>query len=143
MKKMLQPLVLKYPGELFDYIDDILIATKDNLPRHQQIVNDLLDLFTQESYFLHPAKCEFEVPQVKYLGLVVDGDKLSIDPKKADRLHNWPRTLHTVKEVCSVLGVLGYQRPFIPNYTNIACPLITLTKKNQTFQWTIRMLNGT
>ena len=136
MKKMLRPLTLKYPGELFDYIDDILIATKDNLPRHRQIVNDLLDLFAQESYFLRPAKCEFEVPQVEYLGLVVDGDKLSIDPKKADGLHNWPRTLHTVKEVRSVLGVLGYQRPFIPNYANIARPLIALTKKNQTFQWT-------
>ena len=105
MKKMLQPLVLKYPGELFDYIDDILIATNDNCPHHQQIVNDLLDLFTQESYFLQPAKCEFEVSQVEYLGLVVDGEKLSIDPKKADGLHNWPQTLHTVKEVRSVLGV--------------------------------------
>ena len=67
---------------------------------------------------------------------MVDGDTLSINPKKADGLHNWPRTLSTVKEVRSILGVLGYQRPFIPHYTDIARPLTTLTKKNYPFSWT-------
>ena len=41
-----------------------------------------------------------------------------------------------VKEVRSVLGVLGYQRPFIPHYTDIARPLTALTKKNTPFVWT-------
>ena len=67
---------------------------------------------------------------------MVDRDTLSIDAKKADRLHNWPRTLSTVKEVRSVLGVLGYQRPFIPHYADIARPLTALTKKNHPFLWT-------
>ena len=35
-----------------------------------------------------------------------------------------------------MLGVLGYQHPFIPNYTNIACPLVALTKKDHPFHWT-------
>ena len=42
----------------------------------------------------------------------------------------------TVKEVQSVLGILGYQRPFIPHYADIARPLTTLTKKNSPFIWT-------
>lgn len=99
MKKMLCPRLNKYPTELFDYIDDILIATKDDTPHHQQIVNEVLDLFAEESYFLRPAKCEFEQTRMEYLGLIVDGDKLSIDPKKADGLHNWPRELKMVKDV--------------------------------------------
>ena len=42
-----------------------------------------------------------------------------------------------VKEkVRSVLGVLGYQHPFILHYTDIACPLTALTKKNTPFTWT-------
>ena len=53
-----------------------------------------------------------------------------------DGLHNWPRTLSTVKEVRSILGVLGYQRPFIPHYADIARPLMALTKKNHPFSWT-------
>ena len=67
---------------------------------------------------------------------MVDGNTLSINLKKADGLHNWPRTLLTVKEVRSVLGVLGYQCPFIPHYANIARPLMALTKKDHPFSWT-------
>ena len=136
MKKMLRPLLSKYPDELFDYMDDVLIATKGNRLHHRQIVDDVLDLFARESYFLCPSKCVFEQTRIEYLGLIVDGDSLSIDPKKADGLHNWPRTLTTVKEVRSILGVLGYQRPFIPNYANIARPLTALTKKDRPFEWT-------
>ena len=99
-------------------------------------MGELLNIFQQNSYFLRPAKCEFKVTKIECLGLVVNGDTLAIDPKKADGLHNWPRTLSTVKEVRSVLGVLGYQRPFIPHYANIARPLTTLTKKNHPFSWT-------
>ena len=74
-----------------------------------KIVGELLQIFQENSYFLRPAKCEFEVSKIECLGVIVDGTTLSVDPKKADRLHNWPRTLTTVKEVRSVLGVLGYQ----------------------------------
>jgi hypothetical protein len=41
-----------------------------------------------------------------------------------------------VKEVRSILGVLGYQCPFIPNYANIVHPLVALTKKDHPFLWT-------
>ena len=136
MQKMLHNWLNKYPDETGNYIDDMVVATKGDLPQHQQIVGELLDIFQQNSYFLRPAKCEFEVNKIECLRLVVDGDTLSIDPKKADGLHNWPRTLSTVKEVRSVLGVLGYQHPFIPHYANIARPLTTLTKKNHPFAWT-------
>ena len=136
MRKMLRPLHLKYPNKVFDFVDNILVATKGDEPRHRRIVNELLALFGRESYFLRPAKCEFEQTRVTYLGLVVDGETLRIDPKKADGLHNWPRELRTVKEVRSVLGVLGYQRPFIPHYANLARPLTALTKKDHPFRWT-------
>jgi hypothetical protein len=39
-------------------------------------------------------------------------------------------------EVRSILGVLGYQCPFIPNFANIARPLVALTKKDHPFSWT-------
>ena len=95
-----------------------------------------MDLFAQESYFLQPSKCAWEQTQIEYLGLIVNRDKLTIDPKKADGLRNWPRMLNTVKEVQSILGVLGYQRPFIQNYANITRPLVNLTRKDHPFVWT-------
>ena len=87
----------------------MVVATKGDRQCHQQIVGELLQIFQENSYFLRPAECKFKVSKIKCLGVVVDGTTLSIDPKKADGLHNWPRTLSTVKEVRSVLGVLGYQ----------------------------------
>ena len=44
--------------------------------------------------------------------------------------------MKTVKEVRSILGVLGYQHPFIPHYANLAHPLTALTKKDHPFKWT-------
>ena len=70
------------------------------------------------------------------MGVIVDGNTLSIDPVKANGLRDWPRTLSTVKQVRSTLGILGYQHPFIPNYANIAKPLTALTQKNHPFVWT-------
>ena len=136
MQKMLQSWLNKYPEETGNYIDNMVVATKGNLPWHQQIVGELLDIFQQNSYFLRPAKCKFEVSKIECLGLVVDRNTLSVDPKKVDGLHNWLRTLSTVKEVQSILGVLGYQCPFIPHYADIARALTALTKKNHPFSWT-------
>src|SRR5712672_482712 len=34
------------------------------------------------------------------------------------------------------MGVIGYQRPFIPNFSAIAKLILKLTKKNQPFKWT-------
>ena len=76
--------------------------------------------------------------RIEYLGFIVDGNTLSIDTTKANSLRNWPRTLTKVKDVRSILGVLGYQRPFILNYATIAKPLTELTKKDQPFIWTLQ-----
>ena len=117
-------------------MDDILIATKNNIEQHREIVDAVLDLLAKESYFLCPTKCVFEQTSIEYLGVIVDGNKLSIAPTKAESLRDWPRTLTKVKDVRSILGVLGYQRPFIPHYADIAKPLTDLTKKDRPFIWT-------
>jgi hypothetical protein len=114
----------------------LLIATGDDLQRHRLIVHDVLDLLEVELYFLKPSKCVFEQQQVEYLGLIINGNHILPDPKKLAGLQDWPHELTKVKEVRSILGILGYQRPFIPNFTNIAKPLTNLTKKDVTFRWT-------
>ena len=135
MARMFRDLVNIYPTELFVYMDNILIATNSDLDHHRQIVNDVLELLAKESYFLRPSKCVFKQTHIKYLGLTVDGNKLAVDPAKAEGLKDWPRTLNKVKEVQSILRVLGYQQPFIPNYATIARPLTELTKKDHPFIW--------
>jgi hypothetical protein len=85
---------------------------------------------------LRPAKCDFKQRSITYLGVIVENNTIRPDPKKTSALKDWPCQLSTVWEVRSILGVLGYQRPFIPNFANIARPLVTLTKKDHPFSWT-------
>jgi RNase H-like domain found in reverse transcriptase/Reverse transcriptase (RNA-dependent DNA polymerase) len=136
MDRVFQSLKNKYPGMLFVYMDDILITTINDPVLHEQIIHEVLDLLEKESFFLKLSKCKFECKSIEYLGIVVEKGTLKIDPTKREGLSLWPRKLSTVRQVCSTLGVLGYQRPFIPGFTKIAKPLTDLLKKEQSFQWT-------
>ena len=136
MDRILRPLKLKYPYMIFVYMDNILIATPNDPTLHRQIVHEVLDLLERESFFLKPQKCAFEQTRVKYLGLLLDGETLCIDPSKIAGIAKWPHVLKSVKEVRSTLGVLGYHRTFIPGFADIARPLLNLLKKGVPFVWT-------
>jgi hypothetical protein len=75
---------------------------------------------------------------VEYLGILLDGDTIRPDPSKVEGLRSWPTTLKSVKEVRSTLGVLNYNRAFIPGFATIAKPLTELLKKDTPFIWTVR-----
>jgi hypothetical protein len=117
-------------------MDDILIATGNDLTLHQQIVHKVLDLLAKESLFCKLSKCHFEQISITYLGIVVEAGMIRIDPTKLNSLLAWPWKLTTVKQVCSTLGVFGYHRMFIPGYANIVRPFNDLLKKDAPFEWT-------
>jgi RNase H-like domain found in reverse transcriptase len=79
---------------------------------------------------------------VKFLGYVIDQETIHIDPSKKHGLEEWPGEVKSIKEVCSTLGVLGYQCQFIPNFAHIAQPLTALLKKRIKFQWTQACTNA-
>ena len=66
--------------------------------------------------------------------LVIKPGQLAMDPVKLDRIASWP-TPTKVKDVRSFLGFANFYRCFIPDYSNVTCPLIDLTKKNLAWNW--------
>ena len=72
-----------------------------------------------------------------FLGHVVSKDDIQVAPKKIEAIKVWPRPT-TVTEVRSFLGLAGYYRRFVKDFSKIAAPLTRLTQKNVKFNWTYR-----
>jgi len=132
------PMYREFPENQFKhYMNDCLIATGEGeLELHQKMNHQLLQIFEEHSYFLKPSKCVFEQPEVDFLGVHLGYGEISIDPSKIAGIKDWPTILKSVKEVQSMLGVLGFQQPFILGFATIAKPLTNLLKKTLSFLWT-------
>jgi hypothetical protein len=59
----------------------------------------VLNALEAASFFLQVAKCVFEVTKIEYLGLLIDGETLRIDPIKLKGIQDWPTELKSLKEV--------------------------------------------
>jgi hypothetical protein len=73
--------------------------------------------------------------KVPFLGHVLSGDGISVDPTKVQEVLDWkaPTTVH---EVRSFLGLAGYYRHFILDFLKIAKPMTRLLEKDKKFVWT-------
>ena len=80
------------------------------------------------------SKCEFWQREVKFLGHVISGVGVSVDPSKVQAVTEWQQPT-SVTEVRSFLGLAGYYRRFMEGFSRIAGPLTALTKKNKPFVW--------
>jgi hypothetical protein len=115
------------------YLDDILVFSRtwDEIVRH---VKQVLDTLQREKWYVKMSKCEFGKTALVYLGHIVGGGQLKIDPSKIEAIVKWPEP-KSVTEVRRFLGAVQYWRRFIPNFSFIATPLHALTSVKNTFQW--------
>ncbi|GKB92004.1 putative reverse transcriptase domain-containing protein, partial [Tanacetum coccineum] len=81
-----------------------------------------------------PLECVLTIEKVQFLGHVINGDGIHVDPSNIEVVRNW-EALRTPSEVRSFLGLAGYYRRFIENFSKIAKPLTVLTQKSKTFDW--------
>lgn len=70
-----------------------------------------------------------------YLGHVITENGVKPDPQKIKAVTEF-KTPKNEKEIKSFLGLAGYYRRFIKNFSNITFPLTKLLRKNETFKWT-------
>jgi hypothetical protein len=75
-------------------------------------------------------KCEFWLIKVAFLGHVISAGGVSVDPGKVkDMLNSMPPT--TASKIQSFLGLAGYYRRFIKDFSKIAKLVMKLLEKNK------------
>jgi hypothetical protein len=119
-------------------MDDWAIATVDTpegQALYEEIVYAFLELLETHSYFLKALKYVFKKDYVDFLGFQIHAGCAQIDPIKLEGIVQWPEELISKKQIRQLLGVTGYQRPFIEHYTKLVLPLTKLLKNDTHFEW--------
>ena len=117
------------------YMDDILIHTDDNRPRHRECVHRILDKLKKHDLYLKPEKCLFEQEEMEFLGVVLKNGMIQMDPTKIKGVAELAQTLTTSGTSEHSLGFTGFYRYFVPNYSKIAAPSSTSPEKPPLSNW--------
>jgi len=120
-------------GIIVVYLDNILIFTRME-EEHTKAIRRVLQVLQEHKLFLHLEKCEFCKEQIKYLGLVILENKVSMDPVKVVGVREWP-TPENKTDVQAFLGFINFYRRFIQDFSAKARPLFDLTCSKQVWTW--------
>ncbi|WVZ58744.1 hypothetical protein U9M48_008984 [Paspalum notatum var. saurae] len=103
------------------FIDDILIYSKSE-KEHEEHLKIVLTRLRE-----HKLYAKFSKSHLFEKGVAVD-------PSKVKDVLNWKQP-ETVTEIRSFLGLAGYYRRFIKDFSKTAKPMTSLTKKNAKYLW--------
>jgi len=109
------------------YLNDILIYGGDSEEEHQQLVEQVLQQCIKHGLAVNLTKSEFHVQETLFLGHIINGQQVQMDPTKLEAMSKWP-TPTKKKEVQAFLCFANYYRRFIANYSGKARPVIELTR---------------
>ncbi|WVZ52306.1 LOW QUALITY PROTEIN: hypothetical protein U9M48_003379 [Paspalum notatum var. saurae] len=115
------------------FIDDILVYSK-NEKEHEEHLRIVLSRLREHKLYAKFSKCAFWLKEVAFLGHILSAKGVAVDPNKVEDVLNWKQP-QTMTEIWSFLGLAGYYRRFIKDFSKIAKPMTALTQKNAKFAW--------
>ena len=119
---------------VFGYLDDLCVVSAD-FSTHITVLVRLADEFKKANLTLNVAKSKFCVTSVKYLGFIIGNGGVSTDPEKIVAVNSWP-TPKSVKQVKGFMGLAGFYRRFIHNFSDVMAPISSCTSTKKPFEWT-------
>ena len=115
------------------FLDDILIFSR-TLEEHEQHVRLVLQRLADMKLYAKRSKCEFFQHEVEFLGHRVGQDGLKVMQEKVVAVEQWP-TPSNAGDVRAFLGLTGFYRKFVRDFSRVAAPLSELTKDDVKFNW--------
>ena len=117
------------------YLDDILVMSRSP-QEHAKHLRIVLGLLRQHQLRVKLKKCEFNKPELSFLGHIVGKDGIAVGPAKVAVIEKWPLP-RTLKELQAFLGLGNYFRKFVHHFSTMVAPLTALTSKAaaQAFNW--------
>lgn len=127
----------------YAYLDDVLIANSSH-DEHLLHLHAVLKRFSDHGVVINPGKCEFGVPQITFLGHLVNCHGIRPLPDKVEALRSFPRP-NTQRKLREFLGLINFYNRFIPNCAYILSPLnffLGKRHKNSEMEWTEEATNA-
>lgn len=116
------------------YLDDIIVVSS-SFEEHLKLLAEVFRRLRHAKLRPNPEKCHFCRNELRYLGHVINRQGIHTDPEKVEAITAWP-TPTTLRKVRQFLGVASWYRRFIPDFSAMAAPLTSLTKKKARWRWT-------
>ncbi|GFX55706.1 hypothetical protein TNCV_3427771 [Trichonephila clavipes] len=118
-------------GIVISYLDDLVIPAKNEQEGLEKlkIIFEVAKKYGLEIKF---KKCQFLKKKIEFLGHIVESGTIKPSPTKTLAVRKFPEPT-TIKQVQSFLGLTGYFRKYIKDYSKIAKPLSDLTRKENLF----------
>ena len=130
MHRVFQPYLDRF---VVVFVDDILIYSKSE-EEHEVHLRIILQTLRDHQLYAKFSNCEFWLTEVRLLGHVVLASGVSVYPEKVEAVMSWERP-KSVFEIRSFLGLVGYYRKFIEDFSRLAMPMTILTRKEVKFEW--------
>lgn len=109
------------------YLDDILIFST-SFQEHVDSINKILIKLREANLKIQINKCSFFAKETLYLGHLLTTKGVKPNPEKVSSILNL-RLPNTVKRIKAFLGLTGYYRKFVRDYSKVAYPMIRYLKK--------------
>jgi hypothetical protein len=122
------------------FIDDIFIYSQ-TMEEHDEHLRLVLQCLRENKIYGKLSKSFFYKSKIHYLGNVISGEGIALDPAKVEAIMEWPASMN-VAEVHSFMGLVGYYRWFLEVFSNIGNMITKLQNKNKNFFWTEKCEEG-
>jgi hypothetical protein len=130
MNYILKPFLRKF---VLVFLDDIL-TYNSSMADHVHHIQEVLDQLREHKIYLKASKCSFAQQSLDYLGHIISGKGVNIDPSKIEAMLKWP-TPTSFTELRAFLGLIGYYRIFVRGYSLLTEPMTNLLRQKE-FKWT-------